>query len=86
MKIRGMIRTPGKGLCLFLLAGATGFVTGCQCPSPVREIQAPCSPCHRTCDTAGQNAPDGIHHLAGGPLYYEPQNLNWEQAPPFGTW
>jgi hypothetical protein len=36
--------------------------------------------------TADQNYPDGIRHLAGGPLYYESQNLNWEQAPPFGTW
>ena len=36
--------------------------------------------------TTDQNYPDGIHHLAGGPLYYESQNANWEQAPPFGTW
>jgi len=36
--------------------------------------------------TADQNYPDGIRHLAGAPLYYESQNANWEQAPPFGTW
>ncbi|MDD5348977.1 MAG: hypothetical protein PHQ12_02080 [Chthoniobacteraceae bacterium] len=36
--------------------------------------------------SALQEGPDGIHHLAGGPLYYESQNLNWEQAPPFGRW
>ena len=22
----------------------------------------------------------------GAPLYYQPDNLNWEQAPPFGRW
>lgn len=43
-------------------------------------------PIPNRCTSALQEYPDGIHHLAGGPLYYEPQNLNWEQAPPFGRW
>ena len=38
------------------------------------------------CTTADQNYPTGPRHLGGGPLYYESQNANWEQAPPFGTW
>lgn len=38
------------------------------------------------CTSALQEGPDGIWHLSGGPLYYNPENLNWEQAPPFGRW
>jgi hypothetical protein len=43
-------------------------------------------PIPNACTTASQEYPDGIRHLAGAPLYYESQNLNWEQAPPFGRW
>ena len=50
------------------------------CPPPLNP------PVGSVYTTADQNYPDGIRHLAGGPLYYESQNLNWEQAPPFGTW
>jgi hypothetical protein len=90
MKIQSIMSALGKGaICLFL-PGAAGLLSGCQSPPPVREYRVEhhtdCSPCTRACVTADQNYPDGIRHLAGGPLYYESQNLNWEQAPPFGTW
>ena len=50
------------------------------CPPPLNP------PIPTVCTTATQEYPNGIRHLAGAPLYYETQNLNWEQAPPFGGW
>lgn len=50
------------------------------CPPPLNP------PIGNVCTTADQNYPTGPRHLGGGPLYYESQNANWEQAPPFGTW
>lgn len=80
MKIQSItvtLRQCGLGLFLFC---TMGLITGCQSPPPLN----PSAGCVHT--TTDQNYPDGIRHLAGGPLYYETQNLNWEQAPPFGTW
>jgi hypothetical protein len=74
------------------------LMTGCQCPIPVRECRVEnrdvCAqmgasfkpPLNCYSSLMDQNDPDGLWHLAGGPLYYQPDNLNWEQAPPFGTW
>jgi hypothetical protein len=89
------MQIPKKtGLALGCLSiGAMALLAGCQCCPPVREcttIQKHCEPCppplRTTSTVTSQECPDGIHRLAGAPLYYESQNLNWEQAPPYGRW
>lgn len=86
MQILKYTAIPAALGCAMVLLG------GCQCCPPVRECvtvtrHEPCAPCLTTRSTpVSQECPDGIHRLAGAPLYYESQNLNWEQAPPFGRW
>lgn len=90
MQIQSMALLPLASVLLSV--GTLALLTGCECPAPVREcrtvtIQSDCGPRLRTTATAAnQEWPDGIHRLAGAPLYYAPDNLNWEQAPPFGRW
>lgn len=98
MKFEKMTRREVGGV---LVLGAMAFLSGCACRPVGEQISGrpylfmprsgSCPPAlnppvPNRCTSALQEYPDGIHELSGGPLYYNPENLNWEQAPPFGRW